>query len=329
MILQAQYSQHGNPAEVLELIEKPQPELQEHQALIEVLASPINPADLLTVQGLYGILPDLPATPGGEGIGRIHSVGSKVENVKTGQNVLLPRGFGAWQSHLVADAQYLTALPEGGDPVQLSMMIVNPATALLMLEAFVDLKEGDWIIQDAANSGVGTYLIQLAKLKGLKTVNVVRRPELVDSLKELGGDVVLVDGESLVKEVQEATGGAHIRLGIDSVGGETTQRIADSLGQGATLLSFGSMSLEPYHLSPQSIVFKDITFKGFWLSKFLKESKPEEVQALYARITGMILKKEIEGEVDTVYPLSKIKEAVAHSAQGKRSGKIIIAPNVA
>src|SRR5204862_3186816 len=132
----------------------------------------------------------------------------------------------------------------GVDPKQLSMLTVNPPTAALMLSEFVTLAPGDWVIQNAANSAVGAYVVQLAKHRGLRTVNVVRRESAVAGVREIGGDVVLVDGEHLRSRVRQAKAGGPIKLAIDAVGGMASHRIATSPGKGGLLVSYCRMKGE-------------------------------------------------------------------------------------
>ena len=259
------------PHDVIEAVEFQLPELTTGQALISVLAAPINPSDVLMLTGEYGMLPPLPAVGGSEGVGRVMDVAPDVQNVKVGQTVLLPVGAGTWATHLIASAKKLMPLPELADPQQLAMMTVNPPTALLMLKDYVDLQAGEWVIQNAANSAVGGYLVQLAKIRGLKTVNIVRRDSAVAAIKELGGDVVLVDGKDVHKRVAEATDSAKIRLGIEAVGGMATERLARCLAKGATMLSYGAMSGEPCMISPGTFIFNDITLRGFWLAQWFAQ----------------------------------------------------------
>ena len=178
------------------------------QALVAMLASSINPSNLLALTGEYAVLPPLPAVGGSEGVGRIAALGDNVNGLSVGQLVLLPRGGGTWVTHLLAEARSLVPLPDVADPLQLAMLTVNPPTASLMLSEFVPLAAGDWVIQNVANSGVGTYLMQLAERRGLRTVNLVRRELAVAATKAQGGDIVLVDGERLADRVNDATGGA-------------------------------------------------------------------------------------------------------------------------
>jgi NADPH:quinone reductase-like Zn-dependent oxidoreductase len=242
--------------------------------------------------------------------------------------VLLPVGIGTWATHIVADAKVLVPLPSGVDPVQLSMISINPPTASLMLSEFVDLQAGDWVIQNAANSGVGSYLIDLAAQRGLKTVNVVRRESLVEPLLATGADVVLVDGVvdglSLAQRVSAATGGASIKLGIDAVGGAATARLGEALAEGSTLVNYGAMSGEPCTLSPMIIIFKDVTVRGFWLAKWFRTSKPEEQQKLYGMLTGLIAAGKLSAPIHATYTVKDIKEAVEVASGGERNGKVVI-----
>lgn len=328
-MLKAEYQTRGPvPQDVIEAVPFDKPELQQGQVLLELLAAPINPSDVLTLTGQYGILPPLPAIGGGEGVGKVVEHGPGVTAPEIGQTVLLPFGSGTWATHMVADATALVPLPNEADPIQLSMITVNPPTASLLLSEFVDLHEGDWVIQNAANSGVGSYLIDLAKLRGLKTVNVVRRESLVEPLLAAGADVVLVDGEvngqSLAERVSAATGGAQIRLGIDAIGGAATNRIGDVLAEGATLVNYGAMSGEPCMLHPTNIIFKDITVRGFWLVIWLRTATPADQQALYGELTGLMAQGKLSTAIDSTYTVKDIKKAVEVAAGGARNGKVVV-----
>lgn len=328
-MLRAEYRKRGPvPQDVIEAVPFETPELTEGQVLLEMLAAPINPSDVLTLTGEYGMLPPLPAVGGNEGVARVVEHGPGVTGPELGQTVLLPIGIGSWATHMVAEAKSLVPLPDDADPIQLSMITVNPPTASLMLSEFVDLEDGDWVIQNAANSGVGSYLIALARARGLKTVNVVRRESLVEPLLAAGADVVLVDGmadgESLAKRVKTATGGAQIKLGIDAVGGSATARLGEALGDGATLVNYGGMSGEPCALSPKVIIFKDVTVRGFWLAKWFRTASPERQKKVFGEIIGLIASGRLSAPIHATYSVKDIKEAVAVAASGERNGKVVL-----
>lgn len=326
-ILKAQYESRGPvPQDVISAVAFDTPTLASGEALVEVLAAPINPSDVLTLTGEYGMLPPLPAIGGNEGVGRVVALGPDTAGPAVGQTVLLPVGAGTWATHLVAEAKKLLPLPNDADPVQLAMLTVNPPTAALMLSEFVELQPGEWVIQNAANSGVGGYLIQLAKARGLKTVNIVRRDSAIADVKAAGADVVLVDGKGLHHQVKEVTGGAAIRLGIDAVAGLATERMAQALAPGATLVNYGTMSGEPCQIAASSLIFRDITLKGFWLAKWFRTAPRDKQMALYAELAKLISAGQLHARIHASYAVEDIKAAVAAAAAGERSGKIMIVP---
>lgn len=204
------------------------------------------------------------------------------------------------------------------------MLTVNPPTASLMLSELVPLVAGDWVIQNVANSGVGGYLMQLAKRRGLRTVNLVRRASAVAATKAQGGEVVLVDGEDIARRVSEATGGAAIRLGIDAVGGAATDRLAQCLAEGGTLVNYGMMSGEPCRLAPSSLVFRDVTLRGFWLVKWLRDASRDAQRALYGELTQLVASGTLHARIHATYPVERIREAVAAASAGERDGKILV-----
>ncbi|MDD2134588.1 zinc-dependent alcohol dehydrogenase family protein [Pseudomonas kurunegalensis] len=326
--LQARYAQRGAvPEAVIETVPFELPALESGEVLLEVLAAPINPSDVLTLTGQYGSLPPLPAVGGNEGVGRVIELGPDTGGIAVGQVVLLPVGSGTWTTHMVANAARLVPLPEVADYEQLSMLAVNPPTAALLLSDFVELQPGDWIIQNAANSAVGSYVIQLAALRGIRTVNVVRRESAVAGVEGQGGDVVVVDGEDLVARVKEAVDGAPIKLAIDAVGGASTRRLASTLAESATIVTYGALSGTPSELSARDLVFNDVTAKGFWLARWFRTTNLAAQVKLFAGLAALIAEGKLSAPVEATYDLSQIKEAVAAAAKGERAGKVILVPN--
>ncbi len=219
---------------------------------------------------------------------------------------------------MVLPAAGLFALPASADPQQLSMLAINPPTAALLLSENVDLKRGEWVVQNAANSAVGRWVIAFAKTRGLKTVNIVRRVELVAELAAIGGDVVVVDSPNVSKEIKAAVGRAELRLALDGVSGPATGVLASTLSPHGTLESYAAMSEAPMSISPLDVIFKPITLRGFWLGhpESTAKSAPAMVQG-----AEMIASGQVHIPVAATYPLSSIKEAVAHALRG---GKILL-----
>ena len=324
---QVQFTAFGVPHEVAACVDVPDvgaPGADE--VVIEVLAFPINPADLLTMSGGYAVRPQLPATLGAECVGRIAAVGSNVQHLAVGERVI-NLGRDNWCQRRKVPAAQALKVPADADLLQLAMLKVNPATALLMLRNYVDLQPGDWVIQDAANSGVGTNLIRLAKVDGIRTVNVVRRESLVAPLRDIGADVVVVDGDDLAERVRQATGGASIRLAIDAIGGAMVLRLADCLAEGGTVVNYGLLSGEPCQLGAHHTIFKSITLTGFWLQKALTAMARPDLEALYADLAARVADGTLHVAVEATYPIEEITAALAHAEREGRSGKILVLPN--
>ena len=319
----AVYEKHGNPADVLRIETRPWPTPAAGEAVVKMRAAPINPADVNQIEGKYPVRAELPATPGFEGAGVVTELGAGVKGLTTGALVILPHNIGTWRDAVAVKAQDLVVVPDGIEPVQAAMLKINPLTAWRLLHDYVDLQKGDWLIQNAANSAAGRNIIQIAHELGYKTVNVVRRAELIDELHTEGGDVVLVDDENLREEVKSATSGASIRLGLNSVGGDSALRLANCLAPGGTLVSFGAMSLQPLKIPTGLLIFKDLRFRGIWINKWYDNATPSERMETFQPLFEMARRGLLKTKVEKAYPLSEVKASVAHAAQGKRSGKII------
>jgi NADPH:quinone reductase-like Zn-dependent oxidoreductase len=314
-----QLTAFGNPLEGLEYVDIPEPDPPgPNQVLIGVEFSPINPNDLSVARGTYAFRPPLPTVIGNEGVGRVLAVGPGLESVKVGDRVLAPPGSFTWRERMVIPTGGLSALPADADPRQLAMLAINPPTAALLLSEYVELKPGEWVVQNAANSGVGRWVIAFAKTRGVKTVNIVRRPELVAALEAIGGDVVVVDSPDVSERIKAAVGKAELRLALDGVSGRATGVLAATLSPHGTLVSFAAMSGGPMSISPLDVIFKPLTMRGFWLGhpEFAAKVAPAAVQA-----AAMIASGRVHIPVAATYPLSAIKEAVAHAQRG---GKILL-----
>ena len=322
-ILAAVYERHGNPADVLHVESPPWPTPAAGEAVVKVHAAPINPADLNQIEGKYPIRAHLPATPGFEGAGVVIDIGANVTNIAPGTLVILPHNVGTWRDAVAVKADELVSVPAGIEPVYAAMLKINPMTAWRLLHDYVDLEKGNWLIQNAANSAAGRAVIQIAHELGYKTVNVVRRAELIDELHAEGGDVVLVDGENLRDQVKAATSGAPIRLGLNAVGGESALRLANCLAPGSTLVTFGAMSLQPLKIPNGLLIFKDLRFRGIWINKWYDNATMQERMDAFRPLFEMAKRGLLKTKVEKAYTLSEAKAAVTHAGQGKRSGKII------
>ena len=295
------------------------------EVVFDVLAFPINPADVSFCRGTYRLRPPLPATPGAEAVGRVAAVGPGVSGVRPGDLVInLERENWTERRRVRADA--VIPIPAGVDLRQAAMLRINPATALLLLTDIVKLGPGDWVIQNVANSAVGRLLIPLARARRIRTVNVVRRAALFGELKVLGADVCVVDGPDLADAVKAATGGASIPLGLDAVSGRATARISACLGEGGTVCNYGSMSGEDPVMSRASLTSGGQKLVGFILGRGLATRSLDAVRALYADLARQVLDGTLTAPVERVYPMEEIKAALVHAQRGERTGKILVSP---
>ena len=319
----AVYETHGNPADVLHVESRPWPTPAAGEVIVKMRAAPINPADLNQIEGKYPVRAELPATPGFEGAGIVVDVGSDVKGLTSGALVILPHNVGTWRDAVAVKADELVVVPADIKPVHAAMLKINPMTAWRLLHDYVELARGDWLIQNAANSAAGCAVIQIAHQLGYKTVNVVRRSELIDELRAEGGDIVLVDSENLRREVEDAIGGPPIRLGLNAVGGESALRLANCLAPGSTLVTYGAMSLQPLKIPNGLLIFKDLRFRGIWINKWYDNATPAQRMEAFQHLFEMAKRGLLQTKVEKAYPLSEAKAAVAHAARGQRSGKII------
>jgi len=296
------------------------------EIVFDVLAFPINPADLSMIRGNYRLHPPLPATPGAECVGRVAAVGAGVSDVRPGQLVInMARENWAQRRRIKADDAL--PIPDGLDLHQAAMLRINPATALLLLEDHVALKPGDWVIQDVANSAVGRHLIVLAKARGIRTINVVRRGDVADELTALGADVVLEASDDLPERARAAAGGQPIRLGIDAISGKACRQIADCLGEGGVMVNYGGLSGDDPEISRAALNGQAVTLTAFMLGRGLAKRTTAQVRALYAELAADVREGVLHAPVDATYPIDDIKSALAHAQRRGRHGKVLVLPN--
>lgn len=318
---------YGAPADAVRCVESPDPGAPAPgEVVFDVLAFPINPADLSMCRGTYRLRPPLPAGIGAECVGRVTAVGDGVALVKAGDLVINLQRENWTQRRRVA-ADDVIPVPPGLDRLQAAMLRINPPTARLLLTDLVELRPGDWIIQNVANSAVGRFVIRLARGRGVRTVNVVRREALGAELAPLGADVCVVDGPDLADRVKAATGGASIRLGLDAVSGQATARISTCVGERGVVCNYGSMSGEDPVMPRSKLIGEGQSLVGFILGRALAPRSRAQVRAIYAELAEQVRAGLLTAPVEQIYPIEEIRAAVAHAEQGGRRGKILVTPN--
>lgn len=319
-----QIATFGNPAEVARCVEVDDVSAPgANEIVIAVEASPINQYDLVMIAGNYGYRPPLPAIVGTEGVGRVVAVGAGVKHLKEGDRTLVPFLHPTWAERIKTDAPWLRPLPSG-EVNQFAMMGVNPPTAYLLLTDIVKLPRGSWIIQNGANSGVGRAVIVIAKSLGLKTVNIVRREEVVAELEALGSDVVLLDGPDLATRVAVETGKAPIALALDGVGDTSTMNVMSCLSASGVLVSYGGTSRKPMVVQSGNFIFKKQTVRGFWLLYWYQSAKPDEITTMFDHLAALVAAGTISTAVAATYDFAQVAEAITKAAEG--GGKVLFTP---
>ncbi|HBJ35430.1 MAG TPA: hypothetical protein DDZ51_11900 [Planctomycetaceae bacterium] len=321
---QIQFSTFGQPSVVAQCLEVPyvgSPAAWEVVVAIE--AFPINAADLAVLSGRYGALPQLPSSVGMEAVGKVVQCGEAVKNLVAGDRVVLLANNN-WSEYRRVPATTVHKVPGDIDPLQLCMLKVNPATAYLMLDSICDLKPGDWVVQTAPLGSVGRCVIQLARSKNIRTINIVRDIAERKQILEMGGDVVVEVGPDLAKKALQATGGRSASLAFDAVAGSGTLALADCLLEGGRVVTYGMLSGEPCLLTPEHTIFKNIKLQGFWLSKVLNRLNLNDRTTLYDSICDQIRAGKLTIAIDSVFSINCFSDALKRAEQRGRSGKVVV-----
>jgi mitochondrial enoyl-[acyl-carrier protein] reductase / trans-2-enoyl-CoA reductase len=313
----------GKPADVLSLKERPRPRPDKGEILLEMLAAPVNPADLNVIEGKYGELPALPAIIGNEGVGRLIELGVGTNGFSEG-DLVLPMRRGTWTQFMLADAATAVRLPPKMNAFQAAMLTINPVSAWGMLNSFVRLQKGNWVVQNAANSAVGRCVIQIARSRGWKTLNVVRRSDLIEELKALGADEVVLEGGDLGEISAELCGAHRPRLGLNAVGGASALNVANALSDFGVLVTYGAMARQPLKIPNGLLIFRNLEFKGFWASRWLRSLPPARATKMWDGLASLSIRGKLRVPIHRVFPLADLLSAVQEAASEKRNGKVLL-----
>jgi NADPH2:quinone reductase len=316
----------GDPAQVLAVEERPLPEPGPGEVRVRTLLSPIHNHDLWTVRGTYGFKPELPAQAGTEAVGVVDALGEGVEQLAVGQRVVTGGTFGVWSEYFVARAAALVPVPEGLPDESAAQLVSMPFSAISLLDS-LGLREGDWLIQNAANGAVGRMVAQLGAARGLNVVGLVRRAAGVEELRAQGIDqVVATDDEGWRERLAEITRDAPITAGVDSVGGSSAGDVLSTLAENGTLVVFGAMASPTLELASGDIIFKQVTVKGFWGSVVSREMPADQRGRLFQELFARLLDGTLTLPVAGIHDLDDIAAAVAASSEAGRVGKVLLRP---
>ncbi|MCQ8242241.1 zinc-dependent alcohol dehydrogenase family protein [Rhizosaccharibacter radicis] len=310
---------YGEASEKLVLAREPDPgQPGPGEVLVAVEFAPINHNDLMVVWGVYAWRPEPPIAIGNEGAGIVLATGAGVESPRPGDRVVLPFMVRSWREKVIVPADEVVPLPADADPAQASMMAINAVTAAMLLDDYLALEPGDGIVFNAATSGLGRWVAALAAQRGLRAVGLVRRREDVATVREACPEVDVIADDEDMTAVRARHEGSTIRLALDGVAGTSTQRLAQLLAPGGTLVSYGAATRQPLAVPAGDLIFRKITVRGFW------EGHPENmarVVPILRELAGMIGPNSVRQPVAGIYTLDRLHEAVAHA---ERRGRVLL-----
>ena len=323
--MRALIHQEFGPAEdVLTLDDRPVPEPGPGQVRLRIVLSPIHNHDLWTIRGTYGFKPALPAASGTEALGIVDALGEGVEHLAVGQRVATGGTFGVWAEYAVTNAAGLIPVPEGLADEQAAQLISMPFSAISLLQ-FLDVAEGDWIVQNAANGAVGRMLAQLAAARGVNVLGLVRRRDGIDELRAQGiENVVSTEDDDWRTQATAITGGAPMIAGVDSVGGDSSGDVLSLLAENGTLVAFGAMNSPTMNISSGDVIFKQATVKGFWGSKVSQTMDAATRRALFGELITRVSDGSLTLPVAGVFDAADIADAVRASNAPGRVGKVLL-----
>lgn len=330
-----QFSQIGEPAEVLKCTEVPPRSPAHGEVRVRMLASPINPSDMMFIRGVYGTKPQLPQIPGFEGVGIVEESGGGLKGTLfCGKQVaVLNKSGGNWADETIVPQSQVIPLSRKLSIGQAACFFVNPATAWIITQEVLKVPQGAWLVQTAATSSLGRMVIRLGKRLGFRTLNIVRRASAVDELKAIGADEVIVfdeqqdTPEELRERLQNVTGPEGLRYAMDPVGGATAAAVAGSLSKHGRLVVFGTLSDQAMQFSPRTLMVRQSSVEGFWLGNFMEQKNLFFKLRLIKRITRLILDGTLATSISETFPLDAITAAVRHAETTASHGKTVLKMN--
>ncbi|WP_433042727.1 zinc-dependent alcohol dehydrogenase family protein [Dactylosporangium sp. CS-033363] len=316
---------YGDPRRSIALERAPSPPLGSEDILVEMQAAPVNPSDFLLVKGGYGLRPQLPSPVGGEGVGRVIEAGGQAGTGLVGRRVVILPNYeqGTWADRVATDYRNVVPVREDGDPLQLAMLPINPATAYLLLRKFAELSPGDWVGLDAANSAVGLCVIALARRQGLRTLGIVRRETATRAVRDAGADRVVVGGDGLSERIADALEGEELALALDATSGPIVPELAAALRFRGVLVTYAFVEDPSPGVRAHDLIFKEVTHTGFWLLNWLRHASRKEIERTYHTLDDLVASGELCVPVDGTYRLDDYHEAIDHAMTPERSGKIL------
>jgi len=253
------------------------------EILLRTLSAAVNPSDINTIEGTYGLKPPMPCVPGNEGVALVEKVGIGVKKLVPGDWVIPRKIFvSTWRSHIIAKEGDYRKIPNDTNFDFATTLCMNPPSAYRMLADYKKLKQGDTVIQNGATSAVGRLVIQLCKHRGINTVNVVRNRSNIEHVKkdlmDLGATAVVTEEEMATSEIFKSGSIKEPKLALNCVGGTSASQLLKRLTPKGVMVTYGAMARKPVTINATQLIFKNISCQGFWLTRWshLHIGKPED-----------------------------------------------------
>jgi NADPH2:quinone reductase len=316
-------SRFGGP-EVLELADVEVPLAREGQVILDVHACAINFPDLLMVQGLYQIKPDLPFTPGSEVAGVIRSLGVGVEGMAVGDRVIASTGTGGLAEQVVVDAKSVVPAPEGIDFASAAGLLYTYGTSYHALRDRAVLQPGETLLVLGAAGGVGLAAVELGRLMGARVIAAASSEEKLALCREYGAaETVNYGTEDLKTRVRELTGGVGADVVYDPVGGGYTEPALRATAWNGRYLVVGFASGVIPRIPLNLPLLRGCSLVGVYWGSFV-QSDPGHHHRNLAELVGWWRSGRLKPHVSGTYPLERAVDAMRHLAERQALGKLIV-----
>jgi NADPH:quinone reductase len=315
----------GDPAGVLQIRETARPTPGRGEVLVRMIASPVNPSDVMYIRGEYGLKPEFPATPGFEGVGIVEASGGGVLGwLRRGNRVAVVNDRrGNWSEYTITTARQVIPVPADIPDTQAATFFVNPATALALTRHVLKVPPGGWLLQTAAAGALGKMIVRLGRKYGFRTFNVVRHEKQIAELKGLGADAVVLATDDLPARVKEITGLDGVPFAIDPVGGELGGRVLDCLAPGGRLIVYGSLSGRPIPVDSRLLIGNDLHIESFWLGRWAKQQRIPRMLGLFKQVLSLMREGVLTTEAVEEFPMERVNAAMARAAE-PGAGKVLL-----
>ncbi|KXN67402.1 NAD(P)-binding protein [Conidiobolus coronatus NRRL 28638] len=333
MPLQVQFKK-DDKLEDVKVVEVPKPTLNaDDEVLVKFILNPVNGSDIESIQGFPGFAPSAyPAIAGFEGVATVEEVGKDVNRFKTGQRVVVipdtdvdcAAANGTWSDYRVYKQCNLFPVPDNITDEAAAQAIANPVTAYGLLDK-LNAPKGEYILQSAAASSLGRILIQFAKARGIKTINLVRHKDQIDDLKAIGADVVLntEDGTDIVEEIKKITNGKGAYGAVDAVGGDLASKLSQVVRDDGTIILYSCLGGEQINISGNDLILRHVNYTGFFFTKYFRDIGKDKFDEVISKVFELFA-NEVKPLPGKCFPLEKITDALHQSLNSDKGEKVFL-----